>query len=164
MLTRLLLILSLLAVSACGGSNTDAPPANTVAPSGTTTVPSEVVFETIDHSVSSDVVTKQLHVVRDATAWAALWAQHTSNIFPPPPVPAVDFSTKMVLAVFLGSRENGCYSVAITRVHIETSSTMVEYHGVIPLPNAICPLVITNPSHIVAIPVTSTPVQFVPKW
>lgn len=148
MLSRLLLIASLFAVPACGGSNADGS--------------SEVVFETLDQSSNSGVLSEQLNVVRDTTAWAALWAQHTNKLVPPPTEPTVDFSRNMVLAVFLGSRPSGCYSVAITRVLQETSNTTVEYHEVISS-SQICTAVVVYPSHLVAVPAASAPVQFVRK-
>jgi hypothetical protein len=42
-------------------------------------------------------------VVRDSTAWRRVWEEAYSGISPAPPLPEVDFSRDMVLAVAFGS-------------------------------------------------------------
>src|SRR5712691_3193554 len=49
---------------------------------------------------------------RTPEEWAAVWRSHA----PDRPLPGVDFSKDMVVAIFLGSRPSAGYSVEITGV------------------------------------------------
>lgn len=122
---------------------------------------SAVLVETLDQTAFSAVSAQRLVAIRDAASWTSLWAEHNSNRQPAPAVPAVDFNTKMVVAVFLGSRPNGCYSVAITRVLQGNSNTTVKYREGTPRPADVCTQVLTNPAHLAAVPLASGTVQFV---
>jgi hypothetical protein len=46
-------------------------------------------------------------LIRDGQTWAQFWAQHTSNIIPPPPLPPVDFSRYVVIAAIQGHQSTG---------------------------------------------------------
>ena len=142
-------------MSACGGSSMPSedfldPP---ITPIGSVL--------TLDQSSQSGITTATQVVARDAASWNTLWTQHKSTIAPPPPVPAVDFSQRMVLAVFIGTRPNGCYGVAITRVTQVNSNTTVEFHESTPQPSSVCTQALTAPTHIVPVPAASGTVQFV---
>lgn len=149
MLPRFILLLCMLfAVSGCGGGGSDSPPAT------------EIAFTTIEKR-DSGIRNERQAVIRDSSAWTDLWAQHTSNWNPAPPLPAVDFNANMVLAVFLGTRTNGCYSVDIQRVFQQGADIMVEYHENVPAPGSICPHNIATPSHIVTVPSSTANVVFI---
>jgi len=123
-------------------------------------VSSDVAFETVDHSGISGIVIARSVAVRDNASWLALWAQHIGN-HPPSPAPTVDFNKSMVLAVFLGDRPNGCYSVTITRVFLSSSGLTVAYHEGTPPPNVSCTQAFIQPTHIVSVPASDALVQFV---
>jgi len=46
-------------------------------------------------------------IITNAKTWAWFWRQHTSGLFPPPPLPEVDFEADMIIAVFLGWQSSG---------------------------------------------------------
>ncbi len=46
-------------------------------------------------------------VIRDWKTWAWFWKKHTRGIQPEPPLPKVDFRTKMVVAAILGYKTSG---------------------------------------------------------
>jgi hypothetical protein len=119
--------------------------------------------QTVARSSYSGVTTAQNAVVKDAEAWAALWARHTSNVTPGSSVPAIDFAQNQVAAVFLGGRANGCYGLAITKVLEDASSISVEYIETVPQPDSICTQAITYPVHMIAINASSKSVQFVKR-
>jgi len=58
------------------------------------------VLRTIERGQTSWVDSPRQAVARTPQDWAALWGLHA----PDRPLPAVDFSTDMVIAIFLGSR------------------------------------------------------------
>ena len=72
-----------------------------------------IPFETIDQGdisyfnygdttfLGSDIT------IKDRNSWEWFWVKHTQGIYPPPPIPGVDFQKAMVLAVFLGVQTSG---------------------------------------------------------
>ena len=160
--------LALLAACGGGGDAATPPSAEAVTPVPIPGIPgmappgAPVGYDTVDQStVYSGVPTERFIVVRDAPTWTALWMQYTANVMPSPPAPAVDFSSKMVVAVFLGARPSGCYTATITRVTQDNSNTSVEFSERTPQPSDGCIAAITYPSHIVTVPAASGAVQFI---
>jgi hypothetical protein len=96
-------------------------------------------------------------VLRSERELAALWARMTVGA---EPVPAVDFASRHVLAVFLGSRPAGCYGMAITNVTRTTARVLVQYRESTPPPGAICTQAIVTPAHLVVVPSPTLPVEF----
>lgn len=100
--------------------------------------------------------------VLDQAAWAELWNQHVAGYAPAPALPAVDFGTQMVVAVFLGERANGCASVAISGVASNGAALQVAYQeGKPPADNVSCAQVVSAPAHLVRLPKSALPVEFV---
>lgn len=151
MLLRLFLVLCLVSdISGCGGGNSESPPVT------------EIAFTTIEKRDSGIANGRQV-VIRDSTAWSVLWAQHTSNMYSPTPLPTVDFNTNMVLAVFLGNSPNSCYTVEIRRVFQLGSDMYIEYHEAVPSPSLpiACAQYIATPSHIVTVPSSAANAVFI---
>lgn len=117
--------------------------------------------QSLEQSSLSGITTARNVVVDNASSWANLWADHTRPLSNPPPAPTVDFSKHMVLAVFLGGRPLGCYGVTITRTELLASKLRVEYQESTPPSDVACTTVMASPVHIVAVPKTSLPVEFV---
>ena len=53
-------------------------------------------------------------VVKDQKGWEEVWSGMNGNVMPKPGTPKVDFDSQMVIAVFMGTRKSGGYSVKIT--------------------------------------------------
>ncbi len=98
----------------------------------------------------------QQTVVRTDAEWRALWQEHA----PGRPAPVVDFNTRMVLAVFLGSRPSGGYMVQITQVRDEGNGLLVEWIEGRPAPGTSAASVMTAPSFLVTVPRRDGPVRF----
>ena len=96
-------------------------------------------------------------VVQTAAEWSALWKAHA----PERPMPAVDFSTNMLIAVFLGSRPTSGYSIEIRRITAGPDAVEVEYVEQQPDPQTITAQILTAPCHIVTIPRRPAVVKFV---
>lgn len=115
---------------------------------------------TLDQSSYSGITTARTAVARDGASWNALWTQHMAIVMPPPPAPAVDFTSRMVVAVFIGMRPNGCYGASITDVTQANSNTTVYFQEITPQPMSVCTQAVTAPSHIVSVPAASGTVEF----
>jgi hypothetical protein len=98
---------------------------------------------------------------REATAltevdWEALWTAHAGRA----PLPEVDFSTEMVVAVFLGTRPTGGFGVEIIGAHTENGALVVEYVERRPGRGGFVAQVLTTPFHIVKVPRHEGAVRF----
>ncbi len=95
-------------------------------------------------------------LVRAPAEWNALWKAHGAS----QAVPAVDFSTERVAAVFLGTRPTGGFRVEITGARREADMLVIEYVERRPDPADILTQVVTSPFHIVKIPRHNGTVRF----
>jgi hypothetical protein len=85
--------------------------------------------------------------VRDHATWRALWKEHAPGQEPPP----VDFTTRTVLAVFLGSRTTAGYAVEIARVERVEHDSIVHFRESRPGRDQMLAQVVTTPFHIVSV-------------
>jgi hypothetical protein len=108
-------------------------------------------FTTVAREAFSAIHTPRQVVIRDAQAWAALWAEHTATLVPPPALPAVDFGTNILVAVFAGDSK-GCHEFGIRRVVATRDTLAIDYADRDINANAICIAAVTDPMHVVAIP------------
>jgi hypothetical protein len=115
-------------------------------------------LETIARGSLSAIERPRQVVVQQDSDWRALWRQHA----PDEDAPRVDFTTRTVLAVFLGSRNTAGYAVEITRVVRTPAATTARYHESRPGGGQILAQMITAPFHIVSVPRIVGPVSFAP--
>jgi hypothetical protein len=121
-----------------------------VAVSGT-----DLPFKTISQTSNSKVEEARNVVVKDAAAWERLWAYHAPN----EPVPVIDFSTKMVVGVFMGPT-TPCYSTWIAGVRRGADKITVQKIDRHPPIGVMCALMVTKPGHLVEIERSDLPVEF----
>jgi VWFA-related protein len=95
-------------------------------------------------------------VAKTAAEFEALWRAHS----PGRPVPAVDFSKNMVIAVFLGSRPSSGYDVQITSVRHEGEAMVVTWAERRPGRDQMSAQVMTAPAHLVTVPRFDGAVRF----
>ncbi len=115
-----------------------------------------VTFKTIERGGQSGIETAREVVVRTGAEWTALWKEHAPNRKPP----TVDFTTSMVVGVFLGTRPTGGHSVEITRIEREGAELVVSYRERKPDPSDIVTQAITMPYHLVATERFAGPARF----
>ena len=118
--------------------------------------PPTPALRTIEHGQISWVDSPRQTVARTPQEWAALWRSHA----PDRPLPAIDFSKDMVVAIFLGSRPSAGYSVEITGVKEVNGAVVVQYHETAPRADVVTAQVITDPFHIAVIPKRAGDVVF----
>jgi len=111
---------------------------------------------TVAQGPSSGVEEPRQVVVRSRAEWDTLWKSHAG----PQAAPAVDFSTNMVAAVFLGTRPTGGFSVQIVGARRENDALVVEYVERPPASDALVAQVLTSPFHMVRLPLFNGPIRF----
>ncbi len=80
-------------------------------------------------------------VARTPAEWQALWARHDSG----EPLPAVDFSSEMVVAVTLGTRPSSGWRVDIVGAEPGDGALVVRYRVTSPGPGTVAAALITTP-------------------
>lgn len=94
--------------------------------------------------------------VRTPAEWQALWKAHSPDQKPP----VVDFNTKMVVGVFLGSKPSDGYEVEFVGVRTLENDLIVEYVQKQPGRGTLAAQILTEPYHLVAVAKHPGPVRF----
>jgi len=106
-----------------------------------------VPITTIGQGSQSGIESRREVLVRTAGEWQTLWKEHE----PDAPLPRVDFEKSMVIGVFLGFRNTGGYSVAITSIERAGDEIVVTWKESRPGPQDVTSQVLTFPFHLVRI-------------
>ena len=109
-------------------------------------------MRSIERGVTSNMDDSRQAAVRTAGEWSRLWTQHGGERTRP----AVDFSTEVVVAVFMGSRPTAGFSIEVVRVREEGPALVVSYKETRPAPDSVAAQILTSPFHIVAVPKGAT--------
>lgn len=110
----------------------------------TENVPSTTLSQT-----SSRIEEMQTRVISSQSEWESFWLNHTGSNADRP---VIDFDEQSVLAVLLGERNTGGYTVEITRVQETARILTVEYQEIEPPADSSVIQILTYPSHVVSIP------------
>lgn len=103
---------------------------------------------TIEKGDQSSIDAAKQVLVRSDAELRLLWQQHA----PDRPMPTIDFTREMLVAVFMGSRPNAGYSTAVVSTTAAAGVLMVRYSETKPSAGAVTAQILTFPYHIVAIP------------
>jgi hypothetical protein len=112
--------------------------------------------ETVARADMSGVEETRQAVARTAEEWAALWREHAGAT----PAPRIDFSKRMVVAVFLGTRPSAGYAAEITGTRAEGTGLVVLWTERLPERGMVAAQILTSPGHIVTVPRVAGPVRF----
>ncbi len=115
-------------------------------------------FEVIKKGRQSGITQMETDVITNREDWQKLWERHDPSKLNK--IPTIDFSKKIVLAVFLGERPNAGYSVEILSITAAPNATKVVYSVKKPAPGAMTAQMITQPCHIVVCDKVPSPVTF----
>jgi hypothetical protein len=122
-----------------------------------------VPFETIkSEQYAPGIVEKTEAVVKDEADFSSLWEEVTRTLYPPPELPAIDFSREMVLFVSLGEKSTGGYTVAITEIIDRGDHWEVVVVTTEPGPDDFVTQGFTQPYHLVTVEKTDVPLRF--RW
>ncbi|MBY0552592.1 MAG: protease complex subunit PrcB family protein [Candidatus Obscuribacterales bacterium] len=120
-----------------------------------------LVVTAIEKGGYSGVRGKLQQVVRTDAEWKKLWEKHKSTVLSQPPLPKVDFSKEMVIALYRGSQTSGGYTVSIVSVEDDGTNIVVTYKETDPSPGGVQLSAITQPFVLARVPVSNKPVKFV---
>ena len=84
-------------------------------------------------------------VIRDAIAWAGVWAQIYENGSSKPPLPGIDFSKEQVVVAALGTRPSSGHSIRITGASGSGNAIKVKLESESPGSGCVVLTVITHP-------------------
>jgi len=116
-----------------------------------------VPFTTLAMGQHSRIRQTTAVVVRDAKEWQQLWQRHGGA---PAERPVVDFSRKMVVAVFMGERPTAGYGLRVLDVHRANDGLHVLIRRRQPAPDRPVAQVITTPFVMIQLPPSDEPVHF----
>jgi hypothetical protein len=116
----------------------------------------EIPTTTLAGDQMSAIDSPRQSVVKTAAEFETLWRAHS----PGRPVPTVDFSRNMVLAVFLGSRPSSGFDVQITNVRRDGELLLVTWAERRPGRDQMAAQVMTAPAHLVTVPRFEGAVRF----
>ena len=117
---------------------------------------SSKVVETIVTDMMSQIEDPMQATARTPAEWTTLWRKHAGDAA----MPKVDFGSRTVVAVFMGTRSSAGYAVEITGTRQEKGVTIVEWRERRPEPGQVSAQVITSPAHIATIPKVAGEIKF----
>jgi hypothetical protein len=117
--------------------------------------PKSTIVTIATDAMSGVDVPKQI-VARTTAEWAALWRQHAGETV----LPKVDFASRTVVAVFLGTRSSAGYAVEITGTRHDQGALIVEWSERRPERGTLSAQVLTSPAHIATIPKFAGEIRF----
>jgi len=113
--------------------------------------------ETLARGDDSRLVEPRRFVIRDRQSFAAVYAAHAGQ---DAAVPAVDFETRMVAAVFAGERPTPGFSVEVIGTRREGADLVVLLDERTPDPNRVAAQVVVSPYHLVTLPRDDGEIRF----
>jgi hypothetical protein len=119
--------------------------------------PRELSFETISHETYGRYENHEYLVIENSGEWEKVWLlAWGSEAYP---IPEVDFSSHVVIAVFMGERPTGGYGITIGRILDEENEIIVNvketYPGRVVVTGAF-----TFPHHIARVERAQKPIVF----
>ena len=92
--------------------------------------------------------------------WKEIWGKAQVLRLPKPELPKIDFEKEMVIAVFMGERSSGGYSIEIIKIIRTEKEIVVEVEEKEPPSESLRTMALTQPYHIVVIKKSPLPIRF----
>jgi hypothetical protein len=141
-------------LAACSSSSTTGP--KVIYDGGGIESPGAVVL----HTAYSGFSAPEHFTVRDSSHWANVWATAFAFQAPIPPLPAIDFTSEMVVGAALGVRPTGGYDVTIERVMVESDEATVIVAETVAGNGCGTTQAVTEPVMLVKVATIEGPVRF----
>ena len=118
--------------------------------------------ETLARGEDSRLIEPRRFLIRDRQSFSAVWAAHAG---PAAAVPAVNFDTRMVAAVFAGERPSAGFSITVTGTRHERladggSELVVLVDEQVPDPARVAAQIMVSPFHIATLPRDDGKIRF----
>ncbi|MHA2020705.1 MAG: protease complex subunit PrcB family protein [Candidatus Thorarchaeota archaeon] len=110
-----------------------------------------IAFEDIDKGYYCGIDDRRSLVILDNETWNNLWTDLHNRSSSVPDLPAVNFSSEVVIAIFQGECQTGGYDTTISRVTQAQNGLNVYIDESHPDPNCGTTQALTQPYHIVKI-------------
>lgn len=124
----------------------------------------QLEVQTIARGSNSGIRGQEAVLITSPEAWAAHWRRHAAIFVPPPSPPPFDFAEGSLVAVHLGERRTGGYSVTVTDIHQDGKVLKVTAVESQPPPDAFVTMALTQPYHMVRIPRVEAGTQLQMNW
>jgi hypothetical protein len=122
-----------------------------------------VPFEVIHGGAYSSIADKRQVVVTNQEEYMKLMDELYSYLDQVPKVPEVDFTKNSVVAVFMGEKPNGGYTINFDKVIKRKDDLTVSFYETTPGPKCMVTDAITRPYEIAKIPKIDRKVKFKTK-
>ena len=148
---------------ACSEDDPVSPGPGTGTASGVPPAAQVVAFDVVQEVTTpiSGIRERRREVIADAAAWEALWDEIQAFVMPKPPVPEIDFDSRMVVFASMGERSTGGYSISVLEAAQEDGTLYVVVEEATPGIQCITTDVISTPAVAVSVPRTASTVLFV---
>jgi len=77
----------------------------------------KINFTIIDQGTNSGLTVKQNYVILNNNDWQNFWQQLKANYLPIPAMPEIDFNQEMIIAVAMGQKSTGGYTITIKDIN-----------------------------------------------
>ena len=111
----------------------------------------KIAMRTLAKGAFSGVREAKQEVIKGQAAWDKFLSAHQANAKSAPQIPAVDFAKEMVIAVTMGRKSSGGYSIEIIGVEAAANRLKISVKRNSPVPGAITITALTAPFHFVAV-------------
>ncbi len=155
---------ALLLGSLAGCSDSDSPVAPGTGNASEVPPNAQVVgFDVVQEVTTeiSGITERRRSVIVDQAAWEALWDEIQTFVMPKPPVPSIDFGSRMVILATMGERTSGGHSISVIEVAEDQENLYVVVEEATPGVECMTTDVITTPAVAVSVPRSSGTVLFV---
>jgi len=115
-----------------------------------------ISFDEVDTGGYSGIGIRINYVIDDLETWETLWNDIHNTSTVTPETPYVNFTSEVIIAVFLGEFATGGYVAQITRISVSTTGLIVHIREEHPGPSCIVTMSITRPYLIVKAAIDST--------
>lgn len=119
-----------------------------------------VLFDTVHHEKDSGIRAARTELITSDARWQQTWAEIVSRQSPQPPLPAVDFSSSVLILVARGETNNACRHIEIDRMALRGDRFDVAVKDSRSPPSCPCLAVVIHPVHVVAVPRSATTAAF----
>lgn len=125
-----------------------------------TAPPRALAWRTLAKGMQSGITRARRRVIRSDVEWFAFWAEHAAALGRIQTPPVVDFAYEMVVAVTLGRRPTGGYTVSVVGTEAGRQRLYVRVAESRPKVGALVTQAETQPFHFVALPRSEATVRF----